>query len=96
MLPAHTGVLAALDEHPLEAIGKMLCPVSADHGLANRLIVGSNDGGTTSFDLQHQKKYVVIVISSSSKLRYYHSTRKETKRDDFHATDHWVPRIGYY
>ena len=53
MLPAHTGVLAALDEHPLEAIGKMLCPVSADHSLANRLIVGSNDGGTTSFDLQH-------------------------------------------
>ena len=45
MLPAHTGVLAALDEHPLEAIGKMLCPVSADHGLANRLIVASpNDG----------------------------------------------------
>jgi hypothetical protein len=65
------------------------------HGLANRLIVGSNDGGTTSFDLQHQKKYVVIVISSSCKLRYYHSTRKETKRDDFHATDHWIPRIGY-
>jgi hypothetical protein len=32
------------------------------HSLANRLIVGSNDGGTTSFDLQHQKKYVVIVI----------------------------------
>jgi len=37
MLPAHTGmdILAALDERPLEAIGKMLCPVSADHGLAN-------------------------------------------------------------
>ena len=101
MLPAHTldassNVLAALDEHPLEAIGKMLCPASDDHGLANRLIVGSNDGGTISFDLQHQQKYVVIVISSSCKLRYYHSTRKETKRDDFHATDHWLPRIGFY
>ncbi len=43
-----------LAEHPLESIGRMLFPVSADHGLANHLIVGITDGGTTSLDLQHQ------------------------------------------
>ena len=35
------------------------------YGLANRLIVGSNDGGTISFNLQHQKKYAVIVMQAS-------------------------------
>ena len=74
-----------LAEHPLESIGKSCFQYQLimvlqmfdfkGHGLANRLIDGSNDGGMTSFD--------------------YHPTRKETKRDDFHATDHWIPRIGY-
>jgi hypothetical protein len=44
----------AIAEHPLEAIGKMLFPVSADHGLANHLIVVSTDVWTTLLDLQHQ------------------------------------------
>lgn len=44
----------AIAEHPLEAIGKILFPISADHVLTNQLIVGSTDGGTTSLDLQHQ------------------------------------------